>query len=814
MNSIDLQGSWKLTRVSKGESFQACIPGDILSTLLENNYIPDPYRDRNELAVQWVGREDWEYSRSIDIPEEFLRGKRVFLSIDRMDTVATVFINEKKIGTGDNAFKKYLFPVEELHAGENTIRIVIHSPEKAAEYAASALPYPIPFTQVPVQSPNRNLLRKPQCHGGWDWGPSLMTGGIYGSIDLKAVSNTRIDYVTTRQKRIDTDWEVTVFVELTAFRACSERITYTLAGESRQIVADLQPGEHTITQTIQVRDPDLWWPVGYGPQPLYSLRVETSEECITKRIGFRDLEVISKDDDLGRSLVFRVNGKDIFCKGTNWIPMDALPARETPQRYEQLLSDVVAANMNMIRAWGGGQYENDIFYEKCDEKGLLVWQDFMFACAMYPATDAFLSNVKEEVTHQIKRLKDHPSLAIWCGNNEDIGALSWFKESRENRDRYIIDYDRLNEGVIGKTVKRLDPDRRWWPSSPSAGEGDYSDNWYDDTKGDMHYWSVWHEGAPFEAYYDVTPRFCSEFGYQSFPDIETVRSFADEDQLNLSSPTMLHHQKNKNGNSIILSSFTRYFRYPERFEDFLYLSQVQQAFAIRTAVEYWRSRRPVCMGILYWQLNDNWPVSSWSSIEYSGKWKLLHYAARDFFAPVHLAGYIKDRGRAEIHGINDTFENLSGELRIRILAFDGTLFDEKCVTRELHAECAEQLYLYEIPDDTAFRENHFLYYQFTYKGKTIDNYLFFTTPNMCNLQRARISMHADAADGGIDITLETDKPAFYVRPESSIPGKFSDEGFFMIPSAAKKITFRPERGCTVEEFKDSFSIKDLRRTYR
>jgi beta-mannosidase len=368
--------------------------------------------------------------------------------------------------------------------------------------------------------------------------------------------------------------------------------------------------------------------------------------------------------------------------------------------------------------------------------------------------------------------------------------------------------------VIGKTVKELDPNRRWWPSSPSAGECDYSDNWYDDTKGDMHYLSVWHEGAPFEAYYDVTPRFCSEFGYQSFPDIETVRSFADEDQLNLSSPTMLHHQKNKNGNSIILSSFTRYFRYPERFEDFLYLSQVQQAFAIRTAVEYWRSRRPICMGILYWQLNDNWPVSSWSSIEYSGKWKLLHYAARDFFAPVHLAGYVKEQGRAEIHGINDTFEDLTGELRIRVLTFDGTLLDEQRVTRKLHAECAEQLYLYEIPEDTAFREHHFLYYQFTYKGTTIDNYLFFTTPNMCDIQRASISMHADAADGGIDITLKTDKPAFYIRPESPIPGKFSDEGFFMIPSAERKITFRPEGGCTVEEFKDSFSIKDLRRTYR
>ena len=287
----------------------------------------------------------------------------------------------------------------------------------------------------------------------------------------------------------------------------------------------------------------------------------------------------------------------------------------------------------------------------------MIWHDMMFSCALYPSTPGFLANVEREIRHQVKRLRDHPCIALWCGNNEDVGALTWYPESRKNRDRYIVDYDRLNEGVIGRVVDECDPTRTFWPSSPSAGRGDYSDNWHDDRRGDMHYWSVWHESKAFSAYYEVSPRFCSEFGYQSFPSVELARGYCPPGQMNVTSPVMEHHQRHGRGNALIVEMFTRYFRMPEGFENFVYLSQVQQALAIKTAVEHWRHLRPTCMGTLYWQLNDNWPVCSWSSLEYGGKWKLLHHAARRFYAPTIVSAFQRPDRTVEVWLTSDTLQS-------------------------------------------------------------------------------------------------------------------------------------------------------------
>ncbi|MEA1911146.1 MAG: glycoside hydrolase family 2 protein, partial [Spirochaetota bacterium] len=515
----------------------------------------------------------------------------------------------------------------------------------------------------------------------------------------------------------------------------------------------------------------------------------------------------------GISMLFRINGRDIFAKGANWIPIDALPENETEEKYETLLNDVVDANMNMLRVWGGGQYENDVFYQKCDQKGILIWQDFMLSCALYPSHSDFLKNVEEEVTYQINRLKDHPSIALWCGNNEDIGALTWFEESRNNRDRYLIDYDRLNEGVVGRLVRSLDPDRRWWPSSPSAGEGDYSDNWHDDSKGDMHYWSVWHEGKPFESYYDIIPRFCSEFGYQSFPGIESVKSYAGMDQLNISSPDMIHHQKNERGNSIITSSFIRYFRFPLKFEDFLYLSQVQQAYAIRTAIEYWRAMRPICMGTLYWQLNDNWPVASWSSIEYSGKWKLLHYAAKEFYKPVHLSVFSKDKKKIEIYGLNDTDKDISGLLLIEIMGFDGTILEKKEYKVKLNIDSSTKLNEYFISENLDFRTNYFLIATFTSSEISTNNYSFLALPRECNLKKAVFKTKISEPGKNIEIQMNTDLPAFFVQPELEVLGRFSDSGFLLLPGKTKTIIFKPDKNMEIEKIESTLNIRNLRSTY-
>lgn len=813
MNKINLSGKWQLTLEDDNNSYEADLPGDIYSTLIRTKVIPDPYVSNNELEVQWVGRRNWIYSRSFVIADFPSDRKQFFIHLDRVDTVATIKINGRETGICNNSFKEYNFQIFNLTAGKNMITIEIHSPENEALKIASELEYPIPFAAAPVQSPNRNLIRKTQCHGGWDWGPSIMTGGVYGSIFIYSPNKYHIKNLTNRQSRTNRNWNIDIQINLFAYVPVKETFTIKINGKTESFTAKLKSGNNIVDHKITVSNIDLWWPSGYGNQPLYDLVLESSEETITRKIGFRELEVITEPDDTGKSMYFRVNGRDIFAKGANWIPMDALPEKETEERYESLLNDVIEAHMNMLRVWGGGQYERDVFYEKCDEKGILIWQDFMFSCSLYPADRSFLNNVEEEVTYQILRLKHHPSIALWCGNNEDIGALTWFEESRKNRDRYLVDYDRLNEGVIGRLVKSLDPDRRWWPSSPSAGEGDYSDNWHDDTRGDMHYWSVWHEGKPFKSYYDIIPRFCSEFGYQSFPEFNSVRSFTVGDQLNISSPDMIHHQKNEKGNSIIISSIIRYFRFPTTFRDMLYLSQVQQAFAIRTAVEYWRAMRPVCMGTLYWQLNDNWPVASWSSIEYSGAWKLLHYAAKDFYKPVHISVFSKDKQEVEIYGLNDTEKTLSGELKIQIIGFDGNLLEEITDKAVLKGDDSTKLYGYKIPADKKFRTNNFLFVTFSGHGINITNYSFLTLPRECNLESAVFKTEVSKSGEKIDIKVNSNVPSFYVKPELEVSGKFSDSGFILLPELSKTISFIPEKEIDLESIQKTIRFRDLKSTY-
>ncbi len=813
MTKIDLCGNWNLKNADSSEIYKSIIPGDIYSALIRNGKIPHPYKGRNELKVQWVGQQNWIYTRNFLISNSFSKQENVYLHIDRIDTIASVKINGKEIGKCDNSFKDYNFKLDNLTTGNNEISIIIISPEKSAQKLASELEYPVPYMKYPVQSLDRNMIRKTQCHSGWDWGPSIMTGGIYGEIFLYSSNKYKIDNFSTRQILIDGKWVININIIVFSYTTNKEEFNLSINGNTETFSVDLLPGINNLTQQIKPEKVDLWWPAGYGEQKLYELTLICSETTITKKIGFRKIDVITEPDNYGISMYFRVNDRDIFAKGANWIPMDALPENETNIRYENLLNDVIDANMNMLRVWGGGQYERDVFYDLCDEKGILIWQDFMFSCALYPAHSDFLDNVEEEVRYQVNRLKDHPSIALWCGNNEDIGALTWFEESRKNRDRYLVDYDRLNEGVIGKLVKSLDPDRKWWPSSPSAGEGDYSDNWHDDSKGDMHYWSVWHEGKPFESYYDIIPRFCSEFGYQSFSGIQTVKSFAGKDQLNISSPDMMHHQKNERGNSIITSSLIRYFRFPENFEDFLYLSQVQQAYAIRTAIEYWRAMRPICMGTLYWQLNDNWPVASWSSIEYSGKWKLLHYAARDFYKPVHLSVFSKDKQKIEIYGLNDTDITIPGVLNIKIMGFDGSILEQIEQEVTLNSDSSNKLYEYNIPDDKNIQTNYFLYAAFSGYETDVNNYSFFTLPRECNLKKAVFNTEISKSDNVFKFTITTGVPSFFVQPELDIQGKFSDSGFLLLPGQKKVIIFRPAKKADFDKLENKLNIRDLRSTY-
>jgi beta-mannosidase len=825
MKRIDLAGTWQLKQVGTTDLIDAPVPGDVHSALLAAGKIPDPYFGRNELDVQWVGRTNWTYSREFEVPAEFLAEKHVYLNADWLDTVAQVSINGKRVLKAENSFRRWRVPVTNLKAGTNTVELAFSSPVREAAKRAKKhhdeMGYDVPTSDFPpVSEPHRNMLRKPACHSGWDWGVCLTAMGIYGDISLGATSEGRIEYVHLDSERRGEQWRVTVRVEVRPAVSGRYPVEVTLGDQNLCEEFDMvAEGDHAgvYSLTFMVDNPRLWWPNGYGEQELYDLTVRAVGQEVHQRIGLRTLELVTKEDadGEGSSFYLKVNGVPVFAKGANWIPCDALPARQTREVYDDLLSSAVDANMNMLRVWGGGQYEHEAFYELCDEKGLLVWHDFMFSCSLYPADEGYLGQVEQEAHHQIKRLRHHPCIALWCGNNENVGALTWFEESRKSRDRYLIDYFKLNDQILGGAVHRYDGARTFWPSSPSAGFGDYSDNWHDDRRGDMHYWSVWHEGKSFDAFYDVKPRFCSEFGYQSFPSMETIRTYAPEDQLNVTSPVMEHHQRNTGGNSRIVEMFTRYFRVPEGFANFVYLSQVQQALAIKTAVEHWRHLQPTCMGTLYWQLNDNWPVCSWASLEYGGKWKLLHYMARRFYAATIASAFQTRDGRLELWVTNDDPRPKACTLTAQLMGFDGVAGREMSWKVKAPAGGAKLVYTALAADLAPHLETCFLVLRLEMDGQVITNEHFFTEYKHCELPAAKVQAKVVKEGAGLAVDLSTDAPAFYVSLDAEgLPGRFEDNCFTLLPGEPRRVAFLPKGKVSVAALKDALTVNHLRATYR
>ncbi len=843
MATLDLSGIWKLQRVSDGSVRECRMPGDIVSALLASGEIADPYRGTAELDVQWAGREDWILERDFDLAPDLASAERLFLELDMVDTIADLRVNGSVIGTSANMFVPFSADIRPfVQPGKNSISITIKSPERAAAAAAVLLPYPIPASTYPVASPHRNLIRKAQCMSGWDWGPCLLTGGLYDGLKLCPQDGPRLVRVTTgmrRQDKLRQDelWSVSCHIVVDSAKPGRVNLVASLAGIHEKVLVDVAEGISSHVIKLVVPNPGLWWPAGHGAQTLYELSVTLEDNAghastLVKQLGFRSLRLVNETDGQGRSMAFEINGRRIFLKGANWIPHDALPSRWNAGSELKLLDAALAANMNCLRIWGGGRYESDSFYDYCDRKGLLVLQDFMFSCATYPANADFLSNVAREAEAQILRLKDHPSIILWCGNNEDLGAIGWFDESKAQPSRYVVDYDRLNEGVLGRLVRQLDPDRPWWPSSPSAGPDDYSDNWHADGSGDMHYWSVWHEGKSFSAYLDVRPRLCSEFGFQSLPSPHTTAAFAEPGQRNVTSPVFEHHQRHPRGNELILTTIARYFRMPTGFDETLYLSQVQQAMAIRTAVDYWRSTTPNCMGTLYWQLNDVWPCASWSSLEYGGRWKLLHHDARRFYAPVAPYLYVKE-GRLFAGASSDSPAAWHGSIRLRVINFSGTILAEQ--TQEidlspLSALCTWSKPITELPAraDACFCVADLLQnpaskqvtnlLEIPAANQTARTWIFITEPKRCEPADPKISLKAKAVDDGrMALSLRCEAPAFWVTPWMPVPGgSFSDEGFLLLPGEEKTVEYQPLEGETArspEAFLKSLRCMHLRDSY-
>lgn len=651
MTYLPLAGVWQLSDSSEDYSCAFTLPGDGISALFDAELIPDPYVGRNEYDVRWVCERSWIAKRTFELTQT-----DVDLVLSEVDTIATISVNGTEVAHLDNAFRTWRISLKDVaKIGENEIEIVFHSPVEAGKAKQDAHPFEIPWSKnCPIQY--GNFLRKPACDFGWDWNIALAPFGIYGEMSIQPSGATRIDRIEVEQRHREGSVDVKIVAHITGGEKSA-----TVAFGGQEVTTFLIDGTATVVLTIN--DPDLWWPAGQGDQPLYDLSVKAGEAKSTRRIGLRSLELVTEKDDIGLGFKVRVNGRDIFCKGANWIPADALPSRITQEKTRDLLQSAVDANMNMLRIWGGGRYEPSSFYEACDELGLLIWQDFMFACNLYPSDRDFLANVRAEIHDNVARLQHHACIALWCGDNELIGALTWYDVSINDRDRYLVNYDRLNR-TIENALFETDPNATWWPSSPSPGPLNFGDAWHDDTSGDMHFWSVWHEGRDFDHYRDVGPRFCSEFGFQSYPNLNSIKALSVDSVLNIASPEMESHQKNEGGNARIAETMFRYFRWPSDFEDFVYVSQVQQALAIKTAVTHWRSLAPRCMGTLIWQLNDTWPVCSWASLDYGGDWKLMHFAAQKFFAPTLITAvpegeHILIRGHSDVPGGQEVKVNVS-----------------------------------------------------------------------------------------------------------------------------------------------------------
>jgi beta-mannosidase len=790
---IDRAGTWRLRCANRNIEVDYAVPGDVHSALIAAGQIPHPYKGTDELAVRWVADEEWVATKTFVI--DAIEAGEYNLDIDYLDTVATVKVNEIEVLKAENCFRRYRPNVTEaLRVGENLVEVTLHSNTKAAHEKQAAQPFYIPYSVSNNTIPNGNMLRKPQCHFGWDWNLAVVPFGLCGQINLVHHQGLAIDFVLIEQShKDDGSVEIDVRVEFEGYRA--EGATIIFNGETKQ-------GFHV---SFQILNPLLWWPAGQGEQHLYDLEVRCGDQVERRKIGLRKLEQITDKDETGSRFAFKVNGREVFCKGANWIPADALPSNATPELTRKLLQAAKDANMNMVRVWGGGYYEKDFFYEICDELGLLVWQDFMFSCSLYPSTEHFLDEVKAEAAYQVQRLQHHACIAVWCGDNELLGALTWFEESRKNRDRYLVNYDRLNR-TLEETVKNTDPTAIWWPSSPSPGVLDFGDTWHDDSKGDMHFWSVWHEGRDFEHYYDVKPRFCSEFGFQSFPSLRLIKEFAESpEDLNISSAVMEHHQRNKGGNARIAETMFRNFRFPMDFGNFVYLSQVQHGLAMKMAVEYWRSLKPHCMGTLYWQLNDTWPVASWSGLDHGGSWKMMHYMARRFYAPVLVT--MRNAGDeiivSAVHDLPQAFETRVEVDAVSVHGGKKTLYqqtlklvgDGQEITRLNRRHFAEGTVLFlSWTDETGTKQRSHL---------TALPYKHILLPN------PELS-HSIKEDGGkFFITISAKRLALYVALECDVAGHFSDNAFDLLEGETTTITFTPDTPADLNRAAETLVIRDL-----
>ena len=690
----NLHEGWKFRQARLTNWYPATVPGVVHTDLLQNKIIEDPFFRLNERGLQWIDKEDWVYETCFTLAADMMRKENMELVFEGLDTYADVYLNDECILKADNMFRCWSIPVRQYIREENNIlKVYFHSPVKIDVPKWDALPYQYPASND--QSENGGLFnkkisifaRKAGYHYGWDWGPRLVTSGIWRPVYIRAWSDLRINDVFIEQKEVGAGRAVIAgHVELDADKdmngvlvTITDEVTGRVLGEWQ---ADLKRGTNRVTVDFVLHKPKLWWSNGLGEPFLYRFRTDIIAggellDSKTERVGIRSLKVVHQPDKDGHTFYIELNGHPVFAKGANYIPSDNFLPRVTPENYKRTILDAAGVNMNMLRVWGGGIYENDVFYDLCDEYGIMIWQDFMFACSMYPAEGALLDNIHQEAVDNVKRLRNHACIALWCGNNECQDAwLGWGwkceieRQNKEYADKIWAQYRQQYHVTLPGVVKEYAPGTFYWPSSPFAFEGEMSGT----TDGDRHYWSVWHGKAPISDYDSEKSRFFSEYGFQSFPEFESVKRYAPyPEDWDIRSEVMMSHQRGgDHANGLIETYLLNEYKKPRDFRAFLYMNHVLQGDAIKTAIESHRRQMPYNMGTLFWQHNDCWPVASWASRDYYGRWKAQHYYVRKAYDDILISSVVEGDD-LKVYAVSDRLENTSGRLQLQVCQFDGTV---------------------------------------------------------------------------------------------------------------------------------------------
>ena len=828
---VEISENWKFKNNVDSLWLEASVPGDVHTDLLRNELIEDPFYRLNEHDLQWIDKTDWEYKTEFELSKNDINSDFIGLELQGIDTYSSIYLNDSLIATTDNMFVGKTVDIKKhSKVGKNNLYVKLFSPINKGVILHDSLGYDISsfnandLAEIGKVEGNKRVsvfTRKAPYHYGWDWGPRLVTSGIWQPINLKTWNHYNIEDLYIRQKTLNESANLVAEIELESYLEIDEMISEIYV-DNKKVSTDIiyiNKGANKIEIPFTIKDYELWWPNGMGNQNMYEIKVKLKSKnnytTSSKKIGLREINLVTSADSIGNNFYFEVNKKPVFMKGVNYIPQDVFLNRVSDDKYEELLQAAVDANMNMIRVWGGGIYEKEIFYNLCDEKGLLVWQDFMFACAMYPGDEEFLKSVEQEAEYNIKRLRSHPSIALWCGNNEVLSAWKrwgWEKDVIKNQSLEVANmiskaYDDVFHKLLPDAVKKLDSSTDYWPSSPGSSFGQ-PENY---TSGDVHYWGVWWGQEDFESYNQKVPRFMSEYGFQSFPEFSSVDKYTNETDYDIYSEVMKSHQRSSIGNSTIEDYMLRYYNKPKSFKGYLYVSQILQAYGVSMGMEAHRRNKGYSMGSLYWQLNDCWPVASWSSIDYFGKWKALHYSTKKAFQPV-LISFFKSDSEIELHIISDLLESKDVDLNLKVLSFSGEVLYETNKNYSLQQNSTMKVeslsvdWLNKNFDPTS----SLLVASLFSDEKEISNNIYYLTKfKDIILPKPLIEYEINELINTFEVSLTSKNLVKNVFVDIASSQNFSDNYFDMIPGKEYKISINKEESLTLDDIKRKINFLSL-----